>query len=553
MKILSILAGVILCAVMQSPLSAQVLKPLPPVQTQSGLVAGQTLPSGVNAWYGVRYAKPPTGALRWAPPQPIKWNGVWNADRVGPECIQTLRSHKLNQYFGEVATSEDCLYLNVWAAPGAAKTSKLPVIVFLHGGGISVGSGGMPMYSGENLAKRGAVMVTINYRLRMLGWMAHPELTKEQGGQSGNYSLQDMTAALQWVKDNIASFGGDPSHVVVMGESWGGTAVFELLMSPKAKGLFSGAVLDSSCPNPGGTTHLFCPFRENTLAESEKSGLALQEALKVRSLAEMRDVAADRILAQNVRGTATIDGGFLPRPFQDSLRTGQINDVPLLWSSNGDDMDWGRSPFAGVKTKAAFDEAVDKAWGPKAAQFRALYPVSNDAEAVAAGRRAKIDMGLQQDHRTCAAVFRRVGAKSNQFFALFDHKEPIAAGVRYEDMSDYPGLLNPDMAQAGAVHNFDTAYWFGAYEAFNKLSKKRDFTDADRAMSAQMSDMLIAFAKTGNPSTAKVKLAPARLGDEQRVVFDRDIRVEKMPVATMDWLAANPVDGAGPACATDVK
>jgi para-nitrobenzyl esterase len=550
MKTLSVLAGVMLALVLSGPLSAQVQRPLAPVATKSGLVAGQTLKSGVKAWYGIRYAKPPTGALRWASPQPIHWDGVWNADRVGPECIQTLRSHKLNQYFGEIATSEDCLYLNVWAAPSSTKAAKLPVIVFIHGGGITVGSGGMPMYSGENLAKRGAIMVTMNYRLRMLGWMAHPELTKEQGGHSGNYTLQDMTAALQWVKDNIEQFGGDPNHVVVMGESWGGTAVFELLMSPKAKGLFSGAVLDSSCPNPGGTVHYFCPFRENTLQESEASGLALQKALNAPNLAAMRDIAADKVIAQFVRAGSTIDGWFLPRPFQETIRTGQMNDVPLLWTSNGDDMDWGKFPFAGVKTKAEYDAAIDKAYGDKASQFRALYPASNDAEAVAAARRAHHDSGLQLDARTCTAVFRRVGAKSDQFYALFDHKEPIAAGVRYEDMSDYPNLLNPDMAQNGAVHNFDTAYWFGAYEAFNTLSKKRDFTDADRAMSAQMSDMLIAFAKTGNPSTGTIKLPPARPGNEQRVVLDRTIRVEKLNTAAMDWHMANPIAGHGPACVT---
>ena len=167
-------------------------------------------------------------------------------------------------------------------------------------------------------------------------------------------------------------------------------------------------------------------------------------------------------------------------------------------------------------------------------------------------RRVIVVMSLQQDHRTCAAAFRRVGARSSHFLALYEHKEPISAGVTY-DVGDYPGMTsaNVDLVRTGAVHNFDTAWWFGAYDAFNLLSRKRDITEEDRAMSRQMSDMLIAFAASGNPSTASVKLPAWMPGNEQRVVIDHRIRVEPMPVQAMDWLAANPVAGHGPACVTN--
>jgi para-nitrobenzyl esterase len=552
MKALSFLLGVGLLILVLVPLQAQVAAPLQPIATKSGQIAGMLLPSGVKAWHGIRYAQAPTGARRWAPPQATSWNGIWNADRFGPECIQPLRNHTQNQYFGEVPTSEDCLFLNIWAAPKSTPASKLPVLVFVHGGGTTVGAGSLLHYSGENFARRGAVMVTINYRLRQLGWMAHPELTKEQGGRSGNYTLQDMAAALKWVQDNIEQFGGDPARVTLMGQSWGATAVFELLMSPRAKGLFQRAVLDSACPAPAAPVHIFCGFRQNSLAEAEKNGLALQAALEAPNLAAMRDLPADRILAQPPRGTQTVDGWFIPRTAQETMRDGLINDVPILWTANSEDVDWTRNPFANIRTAAQYTEAAAKAYGDKAGEFLKHYPMGNDA--FAAARRVVIDMSLQQDQRQCAAVFRRIGAKANHFLALYQHKEPIAPGVTY-DVGDYPGMTsaNVDLVRNGAIHNFDTAYWFGAFDAFNTLGTKRDFTPQDRAMSAQMSDMLIAFGRSGNPSTAQVKLPAWTPGNEQRVVIDHDIHVEPLPVTAMDWLAANPVAGHGPACVTAAK
>ena len=285
--------------------------------TASGKVSGTRLSSGVKAYFGIPFAKPPTGELRWKPPQPISWDGIWNADRKGPECIQVLRAHDINHYFGEEPTSEDCLYLNLWAPAEAKSGDSRPVIVFIYGGGGTLGSSGMANYGGENMARRGAIFVNFNYRVGMLGYMAHPELTQEQGGHSGNYGYLDQNAALKWVRDNIAKFGGDPNKVIISGQSFGAGAVAAQITSPLSKGLFRGAMLTSAC-NFGGTGMIggVAP-----LAAGEKAGLELQTRLGAPDLVAMRNVPADRILAlqeenqlglsvPGVRAPSVIDGYF---------------------------------------------------------------------------------------------------------------------------------------------------------------------------------------------------------------------------------------------------
>ena len=221
---------------------ALAMVPIPgdPVVTTGGKVAGTLLPSGVKAYLGVRFAAPPTQDLRWRAPQPVTWDGIWVADRKGAECIQVLRPHDINHYFGEEPSGEDCLYLNIWAPADANPRSKLPVIVFIYGGGGTIGSAGMAVYGGESVAREGAIFVNLNYRVGALGFMAHPELTREQGGHSGNYGYLDQNAALRWVHDNIEAFGGDPAQVIITGQSFGAGSVAAHLFSPLSKGLFRG-------------------------------------------------------------------------------------------------------------------------------------------------------------------------------------------------------------------------------------------------------------------------------------------------------------------------
>ena len=231
-----------LAAWIQAPL-AQVRVPLPVVRVESGQLAGKVLTSGVKAWLGIPYAQHPVRDLRWKAPQPITWQGVYNADRKMPACIQILRPHDINHYFGEEATGEDCLFMNVWAPETATPASKLPVIVFLYGGGNTVGSSGMALYGGEQVARRGAVFVNFNYRLGILGFMAHPELTQE----SGVRRRATGRTSIRWRRCGGSSATSPrsaaiPTQVVIAGQSAGAGAVSLLQASPLAKGLFRGVV-----------------------------------------------------------------------------------------------------------------------------------------------------------------------------------------------------------------------------------------------------------------------------------------------------------------------
>lgn len=275
-----------------------------PVAVDGGKVEGVTLPSGVNAWLGVPFAAPPLRELRWQPPQPVKpWAGVYHADRFAPQCLQPLRSPRQNHYFGNEATSEDCLYLNVWA-PKSAK--KLPVVVWVYGGGFNIGSASMANYSGEPLARAGVVRVNIAYRVGALGFMAHPELSRESGyGASGNYGLMDQIAALQWVKRNIAKFGGDPDNVTIAGQSAGSMSVALLQMSPKARGLFHRVVGMSGSPFGG----MLGPVSRD---KAEAQGLALQKELGAASLSDLRAVPGDKVAAAtSPRDPIVIDGRYV--------------------------------------------------------------------------------------------------------------------------------------------------------------------------------------------------------------------------------------------------
>src|ERR1700733_5591640 len=253
-----------------SALMAQTLKP---VQTQSGLVQGAT-EDGIAVYKGIPFAAPPLGDLRWrAPQQPAAWTGVRGATKFAPACTQVP---VVNPTFGmdAITTNEDCLYLNVWT-PAKSPNDRLAVMVWIYGGGFTLGSTSMATYNGANLAKKGVLFVSVAYRLGAFGFMAHPQLTAEQGGHSGNYGLLDQIAGLQWVKRNIAAFGGDPSRVTIFGESAGGISVSMLSASPLAKGLFHGAISES-----GGNFGPEKPGNDNnegganmiSLATAEKNG-----------------------------------------------------------------------------------------------------------------------------------------------------------------------------------------------------------------------------------------------------------------------------------------
>ncbi|MBC2665845.1 carboxylesterase family protein [Novosphingobium flavum] len=508
-----------------------------PVVTSGGSVAGSLLPSGVRAYLGIPYAQPPVNDLRWQPPKPIKWNGVWNADRHTPECIQVLRRHDINHYFGEEASGEDCLYLNLWAPPSAKPGAKLPVVVFIFGGGGTIGSAGMAHYDGEAMAKAGAVFVNMNYRVGLLGQMPHPELTREQGGHSGSYSYLDQNAALRWVHDNIAAFGGDPDKVVIAGQSFGASAVAEQVMSPLSKGLFRGAFMSSGC----NYTREYTP-----LAAAEKTGLELQKRLGAANLAEMRNAPADRILAlqaetQNMTVNAglqtprVIDGLMITSTKAATLANRTGSAVPIVIGFNDDDNDAlpERYPLTAARTVAEYQDIARKMYGADADAFLKLYPVKTDADVWAMARRAATESpgGFMANARDC-------GQLQAKFLG-----QPTYVNYFAQRHAYIPGAVIADQntQTVGAYHNADIPYWFGTIESFNRVRPTRAWTDQDRALSATMMQSLIAFAETGNPNTAAVKWPAWTAASPQYVVLaNKGITTAKMDLKRMDWLAAHP-------------
>ncbi len=550
MKWIPALAGAtcLTLALAAGSLQAQsVQTPVAPINTTGGLLAGKVLPSGVKAWFGIPFAKPPVDELRWRPPQPMRWQGTWDADRMMPECIQVLRPHNINHYFGEEATSENCLYMNIWAPGNSHAGSKLPVIVFIYGGGFTIGSSGIALYGGEPIAKTGkAVFVNFNYRVGILGFMAQPELSKEQGGHSGNYAFLDQNAALKWVHDNIAKFGGDPNKVIIMGQSAGAGSVTAQIFSPLSKGLFQGAVMSSGC-NWGDGGMMGGP---QTLADGEKVGLDIQHRLGAANLEAMRQVPADKILAlqaerqvgNNVQGVRTgpiIDGYFTTGTKLQALKLHTLSDVPIIASFNTQDLD-AFNPLVTAKTVAEYRQVAEKMYGPNAAEFLKLFPVSKDSDIREVGIIAAREADLEQSARTCAKLQNEYD-KSPAYIDQFALNPSFAPEVKIADM---------DPATAGAYHTADIPFWFGTQDAFNMFRKTRDWNSWDRKLSSDMMGALITFASTGNPNTSEVKWPAWTPSNEVKIVFDKTIHVAKLDTARMDWLAAHPanrIERAAPA------
>src|SRR5579872_1003723 len=310
-----------------------------PVRTQSGLVQGAT-ENGITVYRGIPFAAPPLGNLRWRAPQPpVPWKGVRQADKFAPACMQ---NQILYPALGldAVTTNEDCLYLNVWT-PAKSASDHLAVMVWIYGGGFTIGSTTLAQYDGANLAKKGVVLVSVAYRLGALGFLATPELSAENHGHSGNWGILDQIAGLRWVKRNIAAFGGDPNRVTIFGESAGGIAVSMLAASPLAKGLFQGAISES-----GGS---FAPARldaeggENVppLSVAERNGKTFLAKIHANSIADARRMPADEIQKASGQGVAgwwpNFDGYVLLGDQYKLYEEGRYNDTPILIGTNSDE------------------------------------------------------------------------------------------------------------------------------------------------------------------------------------------------------------------------
>jgi para-nitrobenzyl esterase len=307
------------------------------VTVANGMLEGTLEVSGVRSFKGIPFAQPPMGELRWRPPLPPKnWEGTRRADKFGPRAMQ--RPIFGDMGFRSDGMSEDCLYLNVWAPPKPGR-AKLPVLVYFFGGGFVAGDGSEGRYDGESMAKKGIVAVTVNYRLGVFGFFAHRELTKESPHHaSGNYGLLDQHAALQWVRQNIAAFGGDPKRVTIAGESAGSISVSAQMASPLAKGLFAGAIGESGS--------IIGALSAMPLAEAEQGGFQFAAGLgqgEAPSLAALRALSAEQLLEATAKSgipwfRPTVDGYFFPKDPLEIYAAGEQARVPLLAGSNSEEM-----------------------------------------------------------------------------------------------------------------------------------------------------------------------------------------------------------------------
>ena len=454
-----------------------------PIRVDSGLVEGITLASGVRAWLGIPQAAPPVRELRWRPPQPVPhWSGVLHAEREAPMCLQPVRSRTMNHYFGNEATSEDCLYLNVWAPPfgdfqgSPARAEQLPVIVWIYGGGFNVGSASMANYSGEGLARSGVVRVNLSYRLGALGFLAHPELTGESGyGGSGNYGLMDLIAGLQWVQRNIAAFGGDPGNVTVFGESAGANLVGALVASPRAKGLFHRAIAQS-----GGYMGL-AMARTGTLARAEGTGAKAMADAGIASIAAARAKPAEEIFAA-IRGSGlVVDGYLIPEDLSLTFAKGRQNPVDLLVGSNKDEGTFFQRQGL---TAEQFKGQARQRFGVLTDQFLATYPAGDDAQASS----------------SYLASFSDEAAWAMRKFAEVQAKQGGSAYVYY--FTRVPPAL-PDRPSRGATHVAEIPYMF------DNLSSPVPWTDVDRRLADMMSSYWVNFARSGDPNGSGLPAWPS--------------------------------------------
>ena len=450
------------------------------VKTSTGAVSGVATSDGaVISFKGIPYAAPPVGKLRWRAPEPAApWKGTRKADHFGASCIQGPNNEFLpwtKEFMYVTPVSEDCLFLNIWT-PKAASSAKLPVLVFIHGGAFTSGAGDVPVYDGEALARTGMVVVTINYRLGALGFLALPALAAESAHHSsGNYALLDQIAALAWVKKNIGGFGGDAAHVAVAGQSAGAMSVADLLGSPLAKGLFSAAIADSGIGGRG------VPMR--TLAEAEKDGEAFAASKKAESLEALRALPASAFVGQGMRFGPIVDGWVLPEnPMKLTTERGSANDVPVITGFQANDAALGGPRGA---TAEAFEKHARQVYGSMADEFLKLYPAATDAEA----KESAVESGRD---RLRAGAWLWATARAET------HK--AAVFIYYFDRA-IPWPAHPEF---GAFHSGELPYTFG-----NLAKMDRPWEPVDHEISKMMMTYWKDMAARGDPNGAGVPKWPA--------------------------------------------
>lgn len=460
--------------------SAQVTEPLQLVQ--GAIIGTSGTDTEIQVYKGIPYAAPPVADLRWRPPQPpLPWKGTLEADMFGPGCIQNLARSRppwTEEFMHQGGISEDCLYLNIWSGASDAEERR-PVLVYVHGGGFSEGSGSVLVYDGEPLAKKGLIVVTINYRLGLFGFFAHPELSAESDhSASGNYGLLDQVAALKWVQENISEFGGDPDNVTVAGQSAGAVSVYLLTASPLAKGLFHRVIVQSG---PGGlasfgltnTRSLASP-----LSEMEGNGVELVKARRAGSIQAMRAMSADELIAvsvpPNVRFGPVIDEYFLTADVPTVYEEGSQNDVPMMTGFNADE--GSAFPGYGQSTLDEYSNTVNTRYGERADAYLALYPAHTDEAAGLALKTSLRDLSAVALGRL--AVERAQSAKTEAYLYYFER-----------------GIPWPERPEFGAFHTAEVPYFFNTLDHID-----RPWTEVDRHLADLMSTYWVKFSTHGSPN-----------------------------------------------------
>lgn len=451
-------------------IAASVLGQTPIVTTKNGEVSGKN-EEGLLVFKGIPFATPPVGDLRWKAPQPVaNWDGVkecteWSASAFQDDPAPFMCWSE-EYLIPKEPISEDCLYLNVWTK---STEKKKPVLVYIHGGGFRSGGAACPIYDGAPMANKDVVFVSINYRVGLFGFLAHPELTAEsKNATSGNYALLDMIASLQWVKDNIAAFGGDPDNVTIAGQSAGAFAVNFLTASPLAKGLFHKAIAES-----GGS--FYSGLRpDQSLSQAEAAGLDLGKSLEATNIDALRKVNPE--VLQKQRGGSQwpiIDGYTIPKTIYNIFKEGNQNDVPTIMGWNKDDL-----VGASAHKAAEYKNMLSEQYGALAKDFLKEYPASTDEEALLSQQQIGRDQTFAVQVFTWASMQTTTG-KGQVYLYNFNRVSPAHT---------------PD-TNFGAFHSSEIPYVYG-----NLHTSDRPWTAVDHKISSTLLSYWVNFAKSGNPN-----------------------------------------------------
>ena len=503
----------------------------PRAQTANGTVVGVTLPSGVKAFRGLPFAAPPVRENRWRPPQPVKsWTGVRMADRFADQCMQA-------RVFGDMmfrnsGNSEDCLYLNVWMPPNATASSAMPVLVYYFGGGFVAGDGSEPRYDGESMAKRGIVVVTTSYRLGVFGFFSHPELTAESPHHaSGNYTLMDQAAALHWVRDNIARFGGDPKRVTIAGESAGSFAVSAQMASPLARDLIAGAIGESGAFF---STTLTTPSRDST----EKVGVSFAQKIGASNLAALRAMSAMELLEASSRPgvprfSANVDGYFFPDLPANIFLSGKQAKVPLLAGWNSEEMN-ARALLQETPNAENVKAMLTRLFPNKADEAAKVFPASTLDEALQSVTDLASDRFIGFSTWKWLDVHAKTSGKPVYRYLYARPRPPtVETGVTPNLAGGVTrgGNTPPPPPARGAVHSAEIEYAMGNLG----LNKVFAWTDDDRKVSQTMQGYFENFIKTGNPNGQGLPNWPMGAvdasGNAQRIRIDVETKAEPEPRA----------------------